>query len=149
MLLFSSIKWSPHLPSITSGTVLAEDEMAFSCWLHWVGRLPQGDGLNISRECTDKQRHRSNYLSKFPILFLGPRSDHSSQNHHVTRALVVETCREEKNKCKSFVKMQIIASRGQGNWRNTTELTTDKLGRTINWCWMEWLRAIWKQLVLA
>ena len=42
-------------------------------------------------------------------------SYHSSQNHHVIRALVVETCREEKNKCKSFVKMQIIASRGQGN----------------------------------
>ena len=40
---------------------------------------------------------------------------HSSQNHHVTRALVVETCREENNKYKSFVKMQIIASRGQGN----------------------------------
>ena len=39
----------------------------------------------------------------------------SSQNHHVTRALVVETCLEENNKCKSFVKMQIIASRGQGN----------------------------------
>ena len=42
-------------------------------------------------------------------------SYHSSQNHHVIRALVVETCREEKNKCKSFVKMQLIACRGQGN----------------------------------
>ena len=36
------------------------------------------------------------------------RSYHSSQNHHVIRALVVETCREEKNICKSFVQMQLL-----------------------------------------
>ena len=36
---------------------------------------------------------------------------HSSQYHRVIRALVVETCREEKN--KSLVKTSIIASRGE------------------------------------
>ena len=75
-------------------------------------------------------KHQFSCTSLPPLLLSGGKSIksvvcwrvyHSSQNHHVTRALVVETCREENNKCKSFVKMQIIASRGQGNWRNTIE----------------------------
>ena len=69
-------------------------------------------------------KHQFSCTSLPPLLLSGGKSIksvvcwrvyHSSQNHHVTRALVVETCREENNKCKSFVKMQIIASRGQGN----------------------------------
>ena len=68
------------------------------------------------------------------------------------RVLVVETCSKEKNILKSFVKIRIISSTGQGNWRDPIEwtmvlitlfLSVDRLPLPVGAIEKQIIRSVW------